>query len=688
MDKSSGLCIGVDVGGTFTDVVLADGERIWRAKAATTPHDLGEGVLAACRLAAQRSGSTLTDLLPRVVRFGLGTTAVTNAIASRSGRRVGLITTAGFEDLMPIARAMRVPRNGWLLPPPELVDPTDIVGVTERVDRYGAVLTEMGPADVVEAGRRLVEERGVEAVVVSFLWAPANDKHERKAVELLQNAHPGLTVLSAADLLPVVREYERAQFALLNAYTSGALNGVEKLVSTLLEAGLRHAPLLVHSGGGSVSIGEARNAPAILAESGPAAGVVAALEVCRTAGVTDAVTGDMGGTSYDVSIISGGEPSRRTRGNLMGFWTAMPMIDIDSVGAGGGSIAWVDSVGMLQVGPDSAGAEPGPICYGWGGQAVTVTDALVALGYIDAAHFLGGDMALDVQGARDGCAALGDQLGTGAIEVAWGVWEIARANMVRSLRARFAERGADPREFALVSMGGCGGLANPELAIQLGIRRVLVPELSSVLSAFGASASDVRRERSRSVASTIPAPAGPLEDVMNDLVRGVRGDLSADGLDAAATEIEISADLRFSRQKFEHELIWTGGMDPQNQEYQAEQFRAEYESRYGRGAIVSGAPIELVTLRATGIGRTVRAVLGQDDRHESGPSVPVRERAVQLAQHGAAEQVPVYDRSELSPGRELRGPALIDANDTTTWVPRGVRARVDEFRTIVMEVDE
>ncbi|WP_370617740.1 hydantoinase/oxoprolinase family protein [Mumia qirimensis] len=684
---STGLCIGVDVGGTFTDVVLGDGATVWRAKAATTPHDLGEGVLAACRLVAERVGSTLEALLPRVDRFGLGTTAVTNAIASRAGRRVGLITTAGFEDLMPIARAMRIPSDGWLLPPPALVSPANIVGVTERVDRYGSVLKELDPAELGAAGRHLVDDLGVEAVVVSFLWAPANDKNERLAVDLLRRSHPGLAVVSAAELLPIVREFERTQFALLNAYTSGALTGVERLVSTLMDHGLRHPPLLVHSGGGSVSVHEAGVAPAILAESGPAAGVVAALEVCRAAGVTEAVSGDMGGTSYDVSFISGGEPARRTRGNLMGFWTAMPMIDIDSVGAGGGSIAWVDSVGMLQVGPQSAGADPGPICYGRGGEAVTVTDALVVLGFVDPNHFLGGGMALDAERARQACAELGERLGSNARDVAWGVWEIARANMVRALRARFAERGADPRAFTLVSMGGCGGLANAEIASALGIRRVLVPELASVLSAFGASTSDVRRERSRSVTSTVPAPQGPLDDVLADLVRGVRDDLAADGIDGGATEIVISADLRFSRQKFEHELVWQGGMDADNQERQAARFRAEYESRYGQGALVSGAPVEVVTLRATGIGRTVRATLVPDPRRATEEAEPRRQRDVQMVQGAAPAATDVYDRSDLLPGHRLSGPVVIDSDDTTTWVPEGFSARLDEFRTIVMEDD-
>ena len=351
LNETAASCIGVDVGGTFTDVVLSDGTRTWRAKAPSTPGELGRGVLAACRLVAERAGTTLEALLPTVSRFGLGTTAVTNTIAERTGRRVGLITTGGFEDLVPIARAMRASSNGWLVPPASLIDREWIIGVPERIDRNGEVLTKLDIQAVRAAGRRLVTEHGVEALVVSFLWACVNDSHERTAADELRLEFPGLTVLSAAELHPVIREYERTQFALLNAYTSGALAGVDQLVATLLDLGLPHPPLLIHSGGGSISVREGRRAPASLAESGPAAGVVAALAVCEAAGVTEAVTGDVGGTSFDVSVITSGRPLRRSRGNLMGVWTALPMVDIDSVGAGGGSIGWVDPLGILRVGP-------------------------------------------------------------------------------------------------------------------------------------------------------------------------------------------------------------------------------------------------------------------------------------------------------------------------------------------------
>jgi N-methylhydantoinase A len=345
MEPARAFCIGVDVGGTFTDVVLSDGTSVWRAKAPSTPTALGSGVLSGCRLAAERAGMRLEDLLPQVARFGLGTTAVTNVIATRSGRRVGLVTTKGFEDLVPIARVRRVPRQGWLVPPDSLIDRDWIVGVAERVDRNGTVLRSLDHEELLEGVRRLRELHGIEAIAVSFLWSCANPAHERQAVEAIRAQMPDLPVVSGAALHPVVREYERTTFALLNAYTSGALGGIEELVAELRRLGLPRPPLLVHSGGGSISIEEGRKAPATLAESGPAAGVVGALAVSRAAGASNAVGCDMGGTSFDMSIIENAQALRRSRGDLMGIWTALPMVDIESVTAGGGSVGWIDAMG-------------------------------------------------------------------------------------------------------------------------------------------------------------------------------------------------------------------------------------------------------------------------------------------------------------------------------------------------------
>ncbi|GGM75222.1 hydantoinase/oxoprolinase family protein [Dactylosporangium sucinum] len=681
------VCVGVDVGGTFTDVVLSDGSQVWSAKAPTTPGALGRGVLDACRLVAERAGTTLEDLLPKVTRFGLGTTAVTNTIAARTGLDVGLITTRGFEDLVPIARGKRVPSDGWLLPPVALVDRERILGVPERVDRNGTVLVELDRERVREAGRVLVEHRGARSLAVSFLWSFLNDANERAAVAELAELFPGVPVMSGADLLPVIREYERTQFALLNAYTAGSLDGVVELADELERLGLRRPPLLVHSGAGSISVGEGRRMPALLAESGPAAGVVAALEVCRSAGITDAVTGDVGGTSFDLSFISGGEAGRRSNGELMGIWTAMPMVDIDSVGAGGGSIAWVDSLGILRVGPRSAGAEPGPACYGRGGTEATVTDALVVLGYLDPDNFLGGTMALDAEAARSACTRVGERLGLDRTDAAWGIWEVALASMARALRARFAERGVDPRTFAMLSMGGCGALFGPALARDLGIRRVLVPDLASVLSAFGAAASQVRRERSRSVGALLPVDPGLLGGVVEELTRAVRDDLAADGVAPGDITVELAADLRFHRQTFELPIVWDDGLDEAAQLRQRDRFLDDYTARYGKGAIVAGAPVELVTVRSVGLGRTARARL---TRAAPVPAIGnprvLGSRPVYLGRSSEPVKVPVYDRADLRPGQQITGPALIDAADTTSWVPPGAGARLDEFLTLEMEL--
>ncbi|MEV4604412.1 hydantoinase/oxoprolinase family protein [Amycolatopsis sp. NPDC049253] len=685
-DPIGAACIGVDVGGTFTDVVLADDTRIWRAKAASTHGELGRGVLTGRRLVAERAGTTLEELLPRVVRFGLGTTAVTNAIASRTGRRVGLLTTEGFEDLVPIARGIRSAHDGWLVPPESLVDPECIAGVPERLDRLGRVVRELDVPALLVAAERLVTEYAVEALVVSFLWSHVNDSHERAAAEALALKFTDLPVMSGAALLPVIREYDRTQYALLNAYTSGALNGVEALARELAELGLPHPPMLVHSGGGVISIAEGRRVPATLAESGPAAGVVAALAVCEATGVTDAVTGDVGGTSFDVSLITRGEPSRRTRGDLMGVWTALPMIDIDSVGSGGGSVGWIDPLGILRVGPKSAGAQPGPACYGRGGTEATVTDALVVLGYLDPARFLGGEIELDREAAVAACARLGENIGLDAERTAHGIREVAEAGMVRALRARFAERGFDPRTFTLISMGGCGSLFSVSIARELHIGRVLVPELASVFSAFGAATSDVRRERTQSVGFAIQGDPRELGAVVDDLVAAVSADLAADGVPAAATSITVGAELRFAKQRYELPVEFSGGLDTASQLAVRDRFIAEYSARYGEGALVSGAPVEIAALKATGVGATTRARLTAQPAGQSGPAPVHSRRPILGGSTTRPRQTPVVRGEDLRPGHTITGPAVVDARDTTVWLPPGCTAHLDSYRTIDVRI--
>ncbi|HEY2300313.1 MAG TPA: hydantoinase/oxoprolinase family protein [Acidimicrobiales bacterium] len=682
-------CIGVDIGGTFTDAVLTDGNTTWRAKAPTTPDEVGAGVLVACRLVADRAGLTLESLLPRVERFGLGTTAVTNVLAARVGRRVGLITTKGFEDLVPLARGRRVNEDGWLMMPPQVVERSCIVGVDERIDRRGAVLRHLDPAEVVSAARSLLDQHHVEALAVSLLWSFRNPVHEEQALGALADAFPDLPVMSGAALHPVIREFERSTFALLNAYTSGALVGVDRLAADLSGLGLRVPVLLVHSGGGSITTEEARRVPINLAESGPAAGVAAAVAVAGASGVTDAVTCDMGGTSFDVSVVSGGQPTRRNRGELMGIWTALSLVDVDSIGAGGGSLGWVDARGMLRVGPHSAGAVPGPACYGRGGTEPAITDALLVLGYLAPDRFLGGEMGLDATAAVEACQRLGAPIDLDPREVAWGMREVALAGMAKAVRGRLSERGLDPRQHALISYGGCGGLFAADIARAIGATRVVVPELASVLSAFGTATADVRRERVQSLEAPFPVDTDAVAAVADKLRAEVDADVAADGIAAVDRSVLFEVDLRFKRQKWELSVPLVGErVDEAALTRLLADFRSDYARRYGEGALMAGAVIELVGLRAIGVGRTVKAGLQEAvESIESGPLVTAEgDRAVGVTRGAEPIPVAVHHGPDLHPGHRLAGPALVDGVDTTVWVPAGAELRVDQHRSLILEV--
>lgn len=684
------IWIGVDVGGTFTDAVLTDGRQFWTAKFPTAA-DVSDGILGACGLAAERSGATLRELLPRVRRFGLGTTAVTNAIASRRGARVGLLTTRGFEETLHLTRGRMVSTDQRLHHGAQLLAREDIVGIDERVDRHGAVLRPLDTDEAIAAAGRLIAA-GVEAIAISFLWSVVNPDHELRAARAIAQRWPELWVTSAAELLPVLREYERTTLAVLNAYVSTAFQGVEQLAARLAANGLDAPLLLVHSGGGTISIAEARDRPVWLAESGPAAGVSAAAALAVRSGVPRCITCDMGGTSFDVSHVEDGAPSRVSRGDLMDIWTALPRVDVESIGAGGGSIAWIDARGMLCVGPRSAGSSPGPVCYGRGGVEPTVTDALVVLRYIDPEHFLGGDMTLDRGAAVAACAALGAQLGLDAEAAAWGIREIALAEMTRAVRTRLAMRGLDPRDHPLVSYGGCASLFTADIARAMSAPRVIVPDIASVLSAQGAATAQVRRERLRTVLRRMPVDVAMLERIAGELTRQVDADLAADGVAAADRRLAVEADLRFFRQLWDLTIpLPAGSIDQQAIDRLLDAFRDEYVRRYGAGSITTGTPVELVALRAVGTGPAVldAALPRQPDGARAAPDAlrSGRTRAVRVGpDREAYTQVEVFDDAELATGRTVRGPALIDRSDTTIWVPEWARAGRDGNGSIVLEV--
>ena len=679
--------IGVDIGGTFTDCFLTDGVRGWRGKAPTTPGTLADGLVAALEAAAADRGVPLREVLAATTHFALGTTAITNCLAERAGAPTGLLVTRGFTDLWTMARGHRLGIDGMSHPLPTLVPRRCVAPVRERIDRDGRILVPLDEAEVAAALERLVGEEGVEALAVCLLWSFRNPVHERRVAALAAERYPALQVSCSAELFPVIREYERMTATVLNAYTSRAGSAFFDAVEGRLNAaGLRVPVAVMQSSGGTFGPAEARARPVVLAQSGPVAGVAAARALAQAARLGDVITADMGGTSFDVAVIHRGEPERRVRAEVFGLATAMPMVAVSSVGAGGGSIAWQDARGMLRVGPRSAGADPGPACYGRGGQEPTVTDALVVLGLLDPGNFLGGRLVLDGESAVAALGRLGRAVGLDAEGTARGVYRLSHEQMTLAVKGLLVERGLDPRRFTLLCYGGCGPLFGAPIARALAIGRVVVPGLSAVFSAYGAATADVRREAVRTLFRPLPVELDALAAAFAALEAEVRQAMRTEGVDAAHVTLVPEVDLRFHRQTWEV-TVPLAPLDRPTVEGLGDAFRARYAELYGRGALAAGAGIDLVNCRVIGIGRvapraTAPAGLGPPD------PTPARRGARVAWLPGAAGRapVPVYDGERLLAGMAIVGPALVERRDTTILVPSGDRAAVDGLGSVVIEV--
>lgn len=674
------LVVAVDVGGTFTDVVSSDGTTTWKAKAPTNPSRFADGVIGGCELIAEQIGYTLGELLSRTVRFGLGTTAVTNVLATKTGRRVGLLTTAGFETAMPDARNKLVSDGAWLVRPWSPVDPAWIRGIDERVDRDGLARTPLDENQVRAAVAELTDIEGVDAFAVSFLWSFKNPAHEQAAVDVIRSIRPDAPVFSGAELHPLLREYERMTAAVLNAYTATALDGVEELRGELESLGLRVPLLLLTSGGGAIGVNDARLRPSALAASGPAAGAVAAAKIAMLAGTPNVLSFDVGGTSVDVAVVRNGEPERSQSIVIEDIVIAQPAIDVESIGSGGGSIAWVDPRGLLRVGPQSARATPGPVCYGRGGVEPTVTDAMVLLGYIDPAAFMGGRMTLDVEAAREACARLGRHLKMTAIEVAHGIREIALAEMGKALRARIASGGIDVREFGLVAFGGSGSLFAAPIAQDIGISPVFTPSVASVLSAYGAATADMRYERMKFIGQLLDLAGDTPWQTLDRLLDQMNAQLAEHGVPENDRAFVCEIDMRFYRQKADLAIV----VDPANRDPEdlLAKFKEAYAAKFGESSMTAGTPVEVSAVRVVGIARTIHASLPHDAEVTEGLAAPSSKRSVWIRPDEQA-QIPVYRVDALHTGEVVEGPALIDDVDTTLWVPSESTASMGSGRTLI-----
>jgi N-methylhydantoinase A len=648
----SGARLGVDVGGTFTDVVaLVDG-RLVTAKVPSTPRDQSEGVMAGVRAAELD--------VAEVAAFAHGMTVATNALLERRGARTALVTTEGFRDVLEIGRQDRPSLYDLTAArAPSLVPRELRLTVRERMGADGeiAALDEASVAAVVERLR----EAEVESVAVCLLFAYLHPEHERAVGERLRAELDGVDVSLSSEVLPEFREYERFATTAVNAYLAPGLASYLAGLARRAQAAGLPAPAVMQSSGGVVELELAARRAAACVLSGPAGGVVGAAHAAAASGHGDVLCFDMGGTSTDVAPIVGGEAQTTTESVVAGLPIRLPTVDVHSVSAGGGSIAWADPGGALRVGPHSAGADPGPAAYGTGGEQPTVTDADLMLGYLADQAELGGEVVLRRELAEGALERVGDRLGLDALQTALGVVRVANAEMTRALRVISVERGLDPREFALVAFGGAGGMHACALAEELQMPTVLVPRAGGVLSALGLAISDVRRDYLRPV---LGAADAALEEAFADMEEQARRDLADPRLDRRA-------DLRYRGQAFE---LTVAADEARALE---ERFHAAHEQRYGYA--MEDEPVELVSARVIATVAVRRPPL----RAQPAAGDPGRERR-RANFDGEWVQADVLPGDRLGAGGRVAGPAIVEFREATCVVRPGWAGEVDAAGNLVL----
>lgn len=661
--------LGVDVGGTFTDLVYHDGHDIRIFKLLSTKANPAAALLAGMDALAVVPGAVVSH----------GTTVATNAVLEHKGARTALITTAGFGDILAIGRQTR-PALYRLAFPPRWVPVPDALRfeVAERVAADGRVvipLAEEAAAAVLDA----VVAAGAEALAVCLLFSFANPAHEQLIGRLA--AGRGLSVSLSSAILPEFREFERTATTVLNAYVSPLMTRyLDALEAGLAqrEAEAGHPLWIMQSSGGILDAATARREAVRTLLSGPAAGVAGVFHVARLAGYDHIITLDMGGTSTDVSLADGAI-RRTTEGSIEGWPVRVPMLDIHTVGAGGGSMAWVDAAGLLRVGPASAGSEPGPACYGRGGRDFTVTDANLLLGRLHPAHFLGGRMTLDRNAAEAAARPLAARLGLSVVELAEGVVRIADAAMEQAIRVISVARGFDPRAFTLVPFGGAGPMHALTLAAALGIGRVLVPRHPGVLSALGLTLADFTVDASRTVMCPLHAmTADDLRAALAPVLAQVHRALADQGFADEAIRLEPALDLRYRGQSFELTVPADDG-DPVAA---AARFHAAHRQRYGYAR--PEVPVELVNVRVTGRGLRPKPELPRVATASSPDPAPAQVGETHLRAEGEWMRAPVYERALLRCGHRLVGPALVVQEDATTVLLPGWQADVDPWGHLVV----
>jgi len=663
--------LGVDVGGTFTDLLLVDDgqNRQWRVKTPSTPDDPSEGVMTGVRRICE-TAAIEPSAVDNVVH---GTTVATNAVLESKGARVGLITTRGFRQILHLARSQTPgPLAGWIImvkpdPPASLADTRE---ADERMDASGETLVAVDPEQVAGVIRELVDG-GVESLTVSLINAYVDGRHEQQIADVVEELYPGFPVTISSAVLPEFREYERTLTACMNSYVRPQVASyVERLQGQLSELGIRSELDILRSDAGVMTPREAARNPVYGVLSGPSGGVAGALHIARRAGFENVLTFDMGGTSTDVSLSQGGEPTIGRETAIGQFRIKVPSVDVHTVGAGGGSIAHVPELtGALRVGPESAGAEPGPAAYGRGGEAPTVTDANVVVGHLPPS-LIGGEMRLDPDAARVAVQTIADAMDLTLERAAQGIIEIVNENMAGALRVISVQRGHDPREFALVAFGGAGPLHANAVAELMGSFPVIVPPSPGLLCALGDLVADFRNEFARTLIRLV-SDATPEEigEILDELEGRAREWMRSEEIADEAQGVEFVADMRYHGQGYEIPVA----IEDRDLAALEERFNALHDQLYGFR--MPDTPAEIVNLRAVGTGARPEPELPEGDPDGTDASAALTEDG-----H--------YDRAALQPGHRITGPAVIVEFDSTTVVLEGYEAEVDRYFNILIRPQE
>jgi len=687
--------VGIDIGGTFTDCAIVDAAgKLLTTKVPSTPPDFARGMMDALGAGASELGLSMDRFCREIAFLSHGTTVGTNTIIQKRGAKVGLITTRGHEDAIHIMRGSR----GYagrdirkVVHFPETSKPTPIVpkrlirGISERVDCFGEIIVSLNEREAESAIRELLAE-GVQAIAICFLWSFRNPAHELRVRDLVKSISSDVFVTCSVDIAPKWGEYERVTATALNAYLGPVMGSyLQRLDSSLKNLGYDHGLQITQCGGGTVPVARAGEAPLLTLDSGPVSGVTASMFLGNAMGEKNVITTDMGGTSFDVSIIHEGKPAYSFISNTDQYEYFLPKVDLQAIGAGGGSLARVDAERRtLTVGPDSAGAFPGPVCYGRGGKVPTVTDAQLVLGYLDPDNFAGGRMKLDKDTAFSEIQKLGKQIGLSAVETAAGICRIVELNMADIIRKVTVEKGFDPRDFVLFAFGGAGPAHAVIFARELAVRKVIVPQrkAASTWCAFGAAAADVLHIFEHTEIMQTPVDSRRINGLLELLEQKARKTMAEEGIAENRERFEFSLDVRHKGQINEVEvLLPSTRLASQYENELRKRFVGRYEQLYGRGSALPGAILEIVVcrLRARALTPQPRLVKAK----KTSARIPVeavrKKRAIYWPDLKKIRQTAVYDGERLVSGNSVTGPAIVETSDTTVVVPPKAQLRLDQL---------